>query len=254
VPQEKLVGISDYFQPTIGIRDNAGQDLKGSVGNQDDGIQIKPASAPGVVYGAPPSIDPAVQAPQAPDVEIEDDGDEIRLSQTEAEAVEAELEKKRFESIKNEIERAVESDASLAEFKQNLKIDQTQEGLRIQITDLEGMSMFELGSSTLRADVQPLMAKLTDIITKVDNKIAIIGHTDSKAYKGVRTNWDLSAERANASRQFLTTKGLSDNRIYRIEGRADKEHFDIDPDSPKNRRISIILLKKSITSRKNYED
>ncbi len=249
VPKEKLVGISDYFQPTVGIRDNAGQDLQGSVGNQEDGIQTKPASAPGVVYGAPPTIGPAVQAPQAPEVEIEDEGDEIRLSQNEAEAVEAELEKKRFESIKSEIEKAVDSDASLSEFKQNLKIDQTQEGLRIQITDLEGMSMFELGSSNLRPDVQPLLAKLTDIITKVDNKIAVIGHTDSKAYKGVRTNWDLSAERANASRQFLTTRGLPDDRVYRVEGRADKEHFDKDPDSPKNRRISIILLKKSITER-----
>ena len=253
VPKEKLVGISDYFQPTIGIRDHAGQDLKGSVGNQDVGTESKPASTPGVVYGAPPTVGPTVKVPETPDIDTPDDSDQVKLSRSEAEAVEGELEKKRFEDVKKEIEKAVDSNANLAEFKQNLKIDQTEEGLRIQITDLDGMSMFEVGSSNLRKDVQPLMAKLTEIIDKVDNKVAIIGHTDSRGYKNGRTNWDLSAERANASRAFLSQNGLKDDRIYRIEGRADKEHFDKDPDSPKNRRISIILLKKSITQHKDED-
>lgn len=251
VPQEKLTGIADYFTPTVGVRENSGADLQGSIGNQDIGMKDKPASAPGVVFGAPPTEGPLVKAPEANDViEVDnDDADKLNLSETEAEKIESELEKKRFEDVRAEIENAVQQDANLAAFKQNLKIDQTEEGLRIQITDLEGVSMFELGSSNLRGEVQPLLAKLTDIISKVDNKVAIIGHTDSKAYKGVRTNWDLSSERANASRAFLTSSGLEDNRIFRIEGRADKEHFDENPESPKNRRISIILLKKSITEK-----
>lgn len=250
VPKEKLVGISDYFAPTVGVRDNAGQDLKGSVGNQDNGIQEKPASKPGVVFGAPPSEGQVVKPPET-DLEVnpDEDADQIRLSRTEAEAVATELEKKKFDEVKTEIEKAVNDDAALTEFKQNLKIDQTEEGLRIQITDLEGMSMFEVGSQKLREDVKPLLIKLSEIIRKVDNKIAVIGHTDSLSYKAPNgyTNWELSADRANASRRFLIDSGLEDTRIYRVEGRADKEHFDKDPDSAKNRRISIILLKKSIT-------
>jgi len=254
VPKEKLTGIADYFEPTVGLKANAGADLQGSVGNQDAGMKDKPASAPGVVFGAPPTDGPLVKAPEANDeIEVDnDDADQLNLTMSEAEKVAAELEKKKFEEVKAEIEESLDKDANLAPFKQNLKIDQTEEGLRIQITDLEGVSMFEVGSSKLVEDVRPLLSTLTDIIEKVDNKVAIIGHTDSKLYKGANgyTNWELSADRANASRRFLHDNGLPDDRVYRTEGRADKEHFDPDPESPKNRRISIILLKKSITEKR----
>ena len=250
-PKETLKSLAEYFQPTVGLKGQVGKNEDGSAGSDSIGVKEDAANKPAIIYGAAPEEGPLQQAPQANDVEINDDADadQVRLSRETAEAVEAELEKKQFEEVAEEIKKAVEDNPDLREFKQNLKIDQTQEGLRIQITDLEGMSMFEVGSNRLTEDTKPLLGKLSEIIQKVNNKVAVIGHTDSKQYKAMNgyTNWDLSAERANASRKLLTETGLDDKRLFRVEGRADKEHFDpADPESPKNRRISIILLKKSI--------
>ena len=130
-----------------------------------------------------------------------------------------------------------------------MKVTQTQEGLQIEITDLGDVSMFEVGSSNLKAEIKPLLAKVSETVAKVDNKVSIIGHTDSLGYKGAKgySNWELSADRANASRRFLTDSGLGGDRIFKVEGKADKEHLvKDDPASAQNRRISIILLKKSI--------
>ncbi len=251
VPQEKLKGLSDYFTPTVGIKGMIGQNEKGMSGDVDAGPKMKSGGTPSVVFGAPPTTGDVAKAPETDIMDVGDYYQEkLQVTESKAEEISSELEKKKFERIQDEINKAIEDSPELKEFKKNMQVTQTQEGLQIEVTDLEGVSMFELGSSSLKTEIQPLLAKVTEVIRKTDNKVAIVGHTDSLSYSGKRdySNWELSSDRANASRRFLEASGLDDGRIYRVEGKADKDHFDEkDPISPRNRRISIILLKKSIT-------
>lgn len=173
----------------------------------------------------------------------------LEISENDAEKIEEALEKKRFDDIAEELQKQIKDSPELSAFAENLKIDQTEEGLRIQITDLEGVSMFKSGATEIDIDTEPLLAKVSELLQSVDNKISIIGHTDSIAYNGKPnySNWELSADRANASRRFLMEAGIDTKRIYKVEGMADSFHYLPEkPDDPQNRRISIIILKKSI--------
>jgi chemotaxis protein MotB len=253
VPKEKLKGIAEYFTPTVGVKGQVGKQENGATGDIAIGVKDEAAGAPAVVFGAPPTTGAVVKAPETDIVQDSEDYDqrmgELKVTEKTAEAIAAELEKKKFDEVQQELKDAIEKNPELKEFKDNLQIKQTQEGLQIEITDLEGISMFERGGTTLNVDVQPLLAKVADIVRKTDNKIAIVGHTDAVAYGSGReySNWELSSDRANASRRFLTETGLDEKRIFRVEGKADKDSFNPDdPEAAQNRRISIILLKKSI--------
>ena len=253
VPKENLQGLADYFTPTVGIKGQVGSNEHGATGDIDVGIKSKAAGMPAVLFGAPPTTGPIVKTPET-DIIHDADYDDVsaqptQVTETKAQEIAKELEKKNFEKVQKELEQAIENSPELKNFKNNIQIKQTNEGLQIEITDLEGMSMFEVGSTNLNLMVQPLLAKVSDAIKKTDNKVAIVGHTDSLSYSGAREygNWELSSDRANASRRFLVNTGLDEKRVFRVEGKADTEHFDPkQPESPRNRRISIILLKKSI--------
>ncbi len=248
-PKEKLVGLADYFTPTVGLKDKAGSGMKGAPGNIDIGIKTKAASTPSVMQGAPATEGEVAKAPESDDEKDRDNPDKIEITKADAEEIAQKLEKEKFEEVKKELTDAIEKTPELKEFKNNLQIKQTAEGLQIEITDLGNISMFEVGSSNLKAEIKPLLAKVSETITKVDNKVSIIGHTDSLGYKGNNgySNWELSSDRANASRRFLTDSGLNSERIFKVEGKADRDHLvKEDPNSAQNRRISIILLKKSI--------
>jgi len=151
--------------------------------------------------GAPPTEGEIAKAPESDD-ETEHD-DKLQVNKSDAEEIAKELEKKKFEEIKKELSDAIEKSPELKEYKNNLQIKQTAEGLQIEITDLGTTSMFEVGSSNLKPEIKPLLAKVSETISKVDNKVSIIGHTDSLGYKGNNgySNWELSSDRANASRR-----------------------------------------------------
>ena len=133
-----------------------------------------------------------------------------------------------------------------------LLVDQTPEGLRIQIVDEEGKAMFPLGAAKMFERTQALLAKVAQVVNKLPNKIAVTGHTDATPFRSVREgygNWELSTERALASRRALIEGGLSVDRIARVTGRADKDLLIPEiPGSPRNRRISIILLRNAPTT------
>jgi len=225
-PKEKLVGLADYFTPTVGLKDKAGAGLKGATGDIDVGIKIKAAGSPNVMPGAPPTEGDIAKAPETDD-ETEHQ-EKLQVNKSDAEEIAQALEKKKFDEIKKELTDAIEKTPELKEFKNNLQIKQTAEGLQIEITDLGTTSMFEVGSSNLKDEIKPLLAKVSETIGKVDNKVSIIGHTDSLGYKGHNngySNWELSSDRANASRRFLAEAGLDTNRVFKVEGKADREHL-----------------------------
>ena len=266
VPTEKLSGLADYFTPTAGLKGQVGNSGKGGQGREEEGILKDGGSTPNIVYGAPDNFGDIAKAAEtnketeneyegaefedAPEFEIPTAAKEkIEVSENDAEKIEEALEKKRFEEIAENLKAEIEKTPELAEFAQNLKIDQTEQGLRIQITDLDGVSMFQSGDSELNINAEPLLAKVSELLQSVDNKISIIGHTDSVPFNGKPnySNWELSADRANASRRFLLDTGVNNTRIYKVEGMADSLHFmPENPEDPQNRRISIILMKKSI--------
>jgi chemotaxis protein MotB len=266
VPTEKLSSLADYFTPTAGLKGQVGNSGKGGQGREEDGILKDGGSTPNIVYGAPDNSGDIAKAAEtnvetenefegsqfedAPEFETPTDAKEkIEVAEKDAEKIEEALEKKRFDEIAENLKEQIEKSPELAAFADNLKIDQTEDGLRIQLTDLEGVSMFKSGDSELNIDTEPLLAKVSELLQSVDNKISIIGHTDSVPFNGKPnySNWELSADRANASRRFLLDTGVDPKRLYKVEGMADSLHYNPEnPEDPQNRRISIIIMKKSI--------
>jgi chemotaxis protein MotB len=158
---------------------------------------------------------------------------------------------KAFKSVEENIRQSLESVPELKELMPNLLIDMTPEGLRIQIIDQEGKPMFALGSPAPLPQTVKLLSMITNVIKDLPNKISIRGHTDSKAYgkDANYTNWELSADRSNASRRVMLSSGLDSVKIENVQGKADREPLvTTDPASARNRRISIILLKQSVVA------
>lgn len=156
-----------------------------------------------------------------------------------------------FKKAQAALKKAVQDDPELAALSKNLMVDMTPEGLRIQIVDQDGASMFASGSATMYDKTRKLMSKVTELIAALPNEISIRGHTDSVPYgPGANyTNWELSSDRANASRRVMLESGLDKTRLNNVVGKADTEHLIADnPADARNRRISVILLKEELTN------
>ena len=128
----------------------------------------------------------------------------------------------------------------------SLLIDSTPEGLRIQLIDQDKVDMFSPGSANLYPKAKEILAQVAKVIRKMPNKVSISGHTDPSTAVDPSgyTNWELSSDRALATRRALLDGGMDDTQIDKITGRADKEPLDVkQPRSPRNRRVSIVLLR-----------
>src|SRR6185503_8244192 len=171
-----------------------------------------------------------------------------KLSDEEFQKQAAEREEKRFEEAKKALEDAVKDSPELQALAKNLMIDETPEGLRIQLVDQDKSPMFPLGSAELMDPAKKLMTLVAQVINKLPNKISITGHTDSTQYAfGAKyTNWELSADRANATRREFQNDGVPADRLARVIGMADQDPLDKgNPSDPENRRISIVLLRQN---------
>ena len=170
-------------------------------------------------------------------------------AETEAQAREQVLaaEHKKLETLMEELKEAVSKSQALEPFKDQLLLDITPEGIRIQIVDAQNRPMFDVGSARLRDYTQSILHELTPYLSSVPNRISITGHTDIRPYpgQGGYSNWELSADRANAARRALVSAGLPDEKIARVVGLSSSVLFDKqDPQSPINRRISIVIMTK----------
>jgi len=157
-------------------------------------------------------------------------------------------EKKQLESLEQELREAIDKSQALEPFKDQLFLDITPEGLRIQIVDKQNRAMFDSGSSTLKDYTTKILVEVAKYLNTVPNRISLSGHTDAKPFGGSGkgyTNWELSADRANAARRALLNGGLEDHKIARVVGLASSVLFDkVEPLNPINRRISIIVMTK----------
>ena len=162
-----------------------------------------------------------------------------------AEAIAREAEQKRFEELKATLNAAIEASQAMAPFKDQLLIDITPEGLRIQIIDKENRPMFDVSSAELKPYTVGILRELGKLINQVPNKISLSGHTDARRYVGgpEYSNWELSVDRANTARRALIQGGMDADKVARVVGLASSVPFiKTDPIAASNRRISIIVM------------
>jgi chemotaxis protein MotB len=174
---------------------------------------------------------------------------ETKENPTKTTMVQKDADGQLFEKAEEAIKKAFESDPTLRELADNVIVEQTPEGLKIELTDSDKRPMFVPGNKEITADGQKLLNAMKEVIEKMPNYISITGHTDAAPLdrgNGDYTNWELSADRANAARRYLLKQGLEAERPRKIVGMGDSDLLDPDdPRNPRNRRISIILLKGS---------
>jgi chemotaxis protein MotB len=168
------------------------------------------------------------------------------LREAEAELERAEL--ARLRMLKTRIEEAIDARPLLRQFRKQLLIDITTEGLRIQIVDEQNRPMFALSKAELQPYTKEILLEIGRALNDVPNRISLSGHTDATPYasgeKGY-SNWELSADRANASRRALIAGGMDETKVLRVVGLSSAVLFDKqDPFNPINRRISIIVMNK----------
>jgi chemotaxis protein MotB len=166
---------------------------------------------------------------------------------TEEEAVKiAEAaEKRQLDVLMQDLKDAISKSEALAPFKDQLLLDITSEGLRIQIVDAQNRAMFDSGSAKLKDYTQKILLELSPYLQRVPNRLSITGHTDVTPYgtSATYTNWELSADRANAARRALQAGGIDAEKIARIVGLSSSVLFNkADPKDPINRRVSIIVM------------
>ena len=167
------------------------------------------------------------------------------------EAAQAELDKlemTRLEDLKGKLDAVIDANPALNIYRRQLLIDITSEGLRIQIVDEKNRPMFELGRAQLLSHTKDILHEIGKVLNEVPNRISLSGHTDATPYFGGErgySNWELSTERANASRRELLAGGMREDKVMRVVGLSSAVLFNKDdPLSPVNRRISVIVMKK----------
>jgi chemotaxis protein MotB len=154
-------------------------------------------------------------------------------------------ERRSFEKAAQDIREAVRNDPALTDVMKQLAIDMTPEGLRIQLLDDDHQPMFSTGSAALNDRARLLLQKIAPVLMRMPESISIAGHTDATPFAGAgRTNWELSSERANATRRLLTDSGLPEMRVRTVTGNADRDPLlPNDPLAAANRRIAIVVLR-----------
>ena len=238
VSQEQLEGIADYFAPTVSSTSQSGSgQILGGTTVAVDGALEDTVSRPSVTMDLPPpSAGSGGEAMQDEPVQAEVDADEAKKK----------AEQEQFDNAEKDLKEALETLPEFQQMAQSLMIDNTPEGMRIQIVDQEGLSMFPSGSASMYDHTERVLGLVTEIIKKMPQDIAISGHTDAVPMGGDGTysNWELSSDRANAARRGLLRLGVPEKRIARVVGKAATEP--LLPDNPtdaKNRRLSIVLMR-----------
>src|SRR5438309_8576338 len=175
----------------------------------------------------------------------------LNIKSLEAEQKRAEA--ARLEALKKKVEDALAASPKLAAMKSQIRLDMTRDGLRIQIVDEQNRPMFDSGSAVVKPYMRELLGEIGAVLAEVPNRITLEGHTDSQPFSGGDrgySNWELSSDRANASRREIVAGGLADDRVLRVQGLASSQPLDErDPVGPTNRRISIIVMHRDAEDR-----
>jgi chemotaxis protein MotB len=238
-PEQKR-GIADYFAPASVSQTTSGSGgilagtALGNEGSKSNGSQS--------------IIDDA-----SPDSRNPNDGKMKEAAKVDAATAESreqlrKREEAAFASAAQSLRQALQDMPELAELSKNIIIDQTPEGLRIQLVDQEGRAMFNEGTATPNDRAKILLRAVAKVVNQLPNRISVYGHTSASAGQGRKneSDWPLSAARADASRRILQAGGVEADRVYQVSGKATSEPlYPDDPTLPGNRRIAIVLLREA---------
>ncbi|HYD66626.1 flagellar motor protein MotB [Azospirillum sp.] len=263
---EQRKGIADYFNPIAVSQANSGADGMLAGRSVDKTGSLSTPNAPGdsgIPVASPPVVaslgdsdrqpagrkDPMPHplGAKAPPKDAQQPTTREELEAMLDRQSEALHERYALDELERDLRKRVASAPELKAVADSVLIQQVPEGLRIQLTDQAKFSMFAVGSAQMNEQGKRLMRMVSAAIATVPNGLSISGHTDALGYAAEAKygNWELSSDRANAARRELIAAGVPPRRIVRVEGRADLDHLAADtPLDPRNRRISITLLRR----------
>ncbi|UZD55739.1 flagellar motor protein MotB [Caldimonas aquatica] len=228
-------GIADYFNSPLKV-----SLLGGGSGTGDSSHVIKGGG-----------LDLSRTNGQVKKGDIEAERKTINLQALKDAARRAEAE--RLEGLRRRLDSALTNHPRLQQYKSQIRIDITADGLRIQIVDEHNRPMFDTGSALVKDYMRDILREIGKVLGETNNKITLAGHTDAAPYSsGERgySNWELSADRANASRRELIAGGLREGQVVRVVGLASSSLLDAEnPLNPVNRRISIIVMNRDAEER-----
>lgn len=223
--QDQLQGLSEYFQTPI----KAPLEKARGTGDRTS-----------VIQGGGKDI--TMSTGQVRKVNGEKSKRNLKAAQAELDR----LDKLKLDDLKSRLERLIASNETMRDFKSQLLLDITSEGLRIQIVDDKNRPMFALARAELHPYTRDILQKLGGVLNEMPNRISLAGHTDATPYASGEknySNWELSADRANASRRQLIMGGMNEQKIMRVVGLSSAVLFDkANPTNPVNRRISIVVM------------
>jgi chemotaxis protein MotB len=230
-PVEQLEGLADYFSPTIGLGGEMGIGFSGGKSPSTEGWSTGDWASLGLIFGAPPS-GPIIKLPE--DNNKADENSDVS-----------------FDTLQSEVAEAITQNDGLGKYNESVMIEQTIDGLNINITDRENRPMFKGDTAELMPHAKQVLEKIASLVKHIPNYVQIVGHTNSTFIpkSDDYTGWELSADRANAARRHLLESGLQPNQVARVVGKSDNEPINNERmDDPANSRIAITLLRKSIVA------
>ena len=220
-------GIAEYFQTPLRVA------LAGGSGSGD---------ASSIIQGGGEDLTRSAGQVQRSDEPAQRQTINLQAARAEIARQEAE----RLEGLKRRFEQAIQSNEKLAQFKSQIRLAITAEGLQVTVVDEQNRAMFDTGGAVVKDYTRDVMRAIGGLLNDVDNAISLAGHTDAVQYAGGErgySNWELSADRANASRRELVAGGMKENKILRVVGLGSSLPLDVeDPLNPMNRRISLVVL------------
>jgi chemotaxis protein MotB len=224
-----LNGIAEYFKTPLKVA------MQGGSGSGDSSSVIK---------GGGTDLSRKVGQVKKGEVEPKKKSYNLEAAKAELERAEAE----NLKQLKSRLDAQIDANPTLKQFKRQLLIDITDEGLRIQIVDEQNRPMFNLADAALQPYTKVILREIGAVLNDVQNRVSLSGHTDATPYGNAGrgySNWELSADRANASRRELIAGGMDEAKMLRVVGLASSVPFNqAEPHDPVNRRISIIVMNK----------
>jgi chemotaxis protein MotB len=249
VTEQQLNGVADYFTPIAASTRESG--AGGMLGGQTvgEGASQSRTGATATVVLPPPSIG-------AGGAEMTDPNESTNTEDSQERAAQEAKEQQQFEQVQQDLKEQISGVPDLAPLANSLLVENTPEGIRIQIMDQDKVDMFAPGSANLFPRSKELLKQVATVIRRMPNKVSISGHTDPSTAVDPSgyTNWELSSDRALATRRALLEGGLDDRQINKVVGVSDREPIDrAQIRSPRNRRVSIVLLRAENTKAEDFD-
>lgn len=229
-PPETLAGLADFFSPTSSSTPGSPNESNARIDNP----------------GQNPSPIVTISSPGPPPSGVENEGDQDKSKDLQEQI--REIEDQSFEQMQEKLRLAIQQSPTLQDLSDNLIMEITEDGMKIQLIDKDRRAMFRQGSDELYNYAVEMLTEIGKSVQELPNRVTVQGHTDGGAFTGQDgdSNWELSADRANSARRVIGNSGVTDDRIFEVIGKAGTDPLYPDqPNKTENRRITILVLREA---------